>query len=127
MPTLHWWGREKFRDLRKWAKDKMEARFSDVFYHMAILHAGVLPPPLLKREVDFKITEELRRPPDHPKDHHKKDDKKHAAAAHGHDKGAHEAHGKGKAAGKPAPKSKPAPKKAVKPKAKSKPAAKKKR
>lgn len=119
VPTLHWWGREKFRDLRKWAKDKMEARFTDLFYHNAILHAGVLPPPLLKRELDHKITEELKRPPDRPKDdHHKKDDKKHAAA---HAKG-HDAHAKAKskpaapvkkAAAKPAPRK---DRKAAKPK-----------
>src|SRR5258706_129505 len=28
VPTLHWWGREKMKDLRKWAKDKMETRFT---------------------------------------------------------------------------------------------------
>jgi hypothetical protein len=139
VPTLHWWGREKFRDLRKWAKDKMETRFNDLFYHLGILHAGVLPPPLLKRELDFKITEELRRPPDRPKDdhHHKKDDKKHAAATtHGHAKG-HEAHAKAKPVAKPAPVKKAAPKAAAKkkpkpapkktPKKKLKPAKKKKR
>jgi hypothetical protein len=126
VPTLHWWGREKIKDLRRWAKDRMEARFTDTFFHMAILHAGVLPPAVLKRELDYRITEELRRPPDRPKDdhHHKKDDKKHPAAAHA-------AHGKGAAApakSKPAP-PKPAPKKpkpaAHKPKAKPKPAKKK--
>ncbi|HEV3026724.1 MAG TPA: hypothetical protein VG457_04085, partial [Planctomycetota bacterium] len=125
VPTLHWWGREKFRDLRRWAKDKMEARFNDLFYHMSILHAGVLPPPLLKRELDFKITEELRRPPDRPKDdhHHKKDDKKHAAAApHGHPKG-HEAHAKAKPVLKKlaVPKKKPAPKAAARKKPKPAP------
>jgi hypothetical protein len=109
MPTLHWWGREKFRELRRWAKDKMEARFTDVFFNMSILHAGVLPPPLLKRELDIKITEELRRPPERPKDdhHHKKGDTKHHAAAASHGKG-HEAHAKVKGAAKPAPKHQPA-------------------
>jgi uncharacterized protein (DUF885 family) len=134
VPTLHWWGREKFRDLRKWAKDKMETRFTDLFYHMSILHAGVLPPPLLKRELDYKITEELRRPPEPLKGdhHHKKGEAKHAAAAHGHGKG-HEGHAKSapkKAAppakAKPA-KAKKAPKPKPKPKAKPKPAKKKKR
>jgi uncharacterized protein (DUF885 family) len=142
VPTLHWWGREKMKDLRKWAKDKMESRFSDLFFHLSILHAGVLPPPLLKRELEHKITEELRRPPDRPKEdhHHKKEDKKHAAAS----AKSHEAHLKSlkpvpkpgvpkKAAAKPAKKPKPAPKKAPKPrprpkpKAKSKPAKKKKK
>jgi len=132
VPALHWWGREKFRDLRKWAKDKMETRFTELFFNMSVLHAGVLPPPLMKRELDIKITEELRRPPDeHP---HKKGDTKHphaAAAAHG--KG-HEAHAKAKPAPKPKPapakkKSKPAPKKAAKKpsKPKPRPAAKKKK
>ena len=119
VPTLHYWGREKFKDLRKWAKDKMEARFTDNFFNMTILHAGVLPPPLLKRELEFKIAEELRRPPD---EHHKKDDKKHhAAAAHGGPakgaKGAKPA----KAPAKPARKvlakkiARPAPKKKARP------------
>jgi len=133
VPTLHWWGRERYRELRKWAKDRMEARFTDSFFHMAILHAGVLPPALMKRELDYRITEELRRPPDRPKDdHHKKDDKKHAA-------GAHAVHGKGHpapAAPKPKAKAKakgppkPAPKKAARPKPtpkKSKPAPRKSR
>jgi len=112
VPTLHWWGREKFRDLRKWAKDKMETRFTDLFYHNSILHAGVLPPPLLKRELDYKITEELKRPPDRPKDdHHKKDDKKHAAV---HAKG-HDAHAKAKPAA-PVKKAAPKKEKAAKPK-----------
>jgi uncharacterized protein (DUF885 family) len=137
VPTLHWWGREKFRELRKWAKDKMETRFSELFFNLSVLHAGVLPPPLMKRELDVKITEELRRPPeDH---HHKKGDAKHAAAAaHGHGKG-HEAHARAKApaakaAPKPPParKSKPTPpkakaKKPAGPKSKPKPAKKKKK
>jgi hypothetical protein len=114
VPTLHWWGREKMKDLRKWAKDRMETRFSDTFFHMTILHAGVLPPPLLKRELEFKIAEELRRPPDeHP---HKKDDKKHHAPA-----GIHAAPAKAAKPVKPAKASKPA--KAAAPKAKPKPAA----
>jgi hypothetical protein len=96
------------KEIRKWAKDRMEARFTDTFFHMSILHSGVLPPALLKRELDYRITEELRRPPDRPKDdHHKKDDKKHAAAA------VHAPHGKGHAAPappKPKAKEKPAPK-----------------
>jgi hypothetical protein len=123
VPTLHYWGREKMKDLRKWAKDRMEARFTDSFFHMSILHAGVLPPPLLKRELEIKIVEELRRPPDdHP---HKKDDKKHHAPA------AHAAPGKAAKAAKPEPKPAKAGKKAAKkkappaPKRKSKPAKKK--
>ena len=124
VPTLHYWGREKFKDLRKWAKDKMEARFTDNFFTMNILHAGVLPPPLLKRELEFRIVEELRRPPE---EHHKKDDKKHHAAAVHHPpakavKGA-------KPAAAPAPAKKaPAKKKPhPAPKKKAKPAKKKKR
>jgi hypothetical protein len=124
VPTLHWWGREKLKELRKWAKDRMETRFSDTFFHMTILHAGVLPPPLLKRELEFKIAEELRRPPDeHP---HKKDDKKHHAPA-----GVHAAPAKAskpskvEKAGKPARPAKAAKSK-LKPKPKKKPAKKKK-
>jgi hypothetical protein len=122
VPTLHWWGREKLKDLRRWAKDRMEARFTDTFFHMAILHAGVLPPAVLKRELDYRITEELRRPPDRPKDdhHHKKDDKKHPPAAHA-------PHGKGAAApakSKSAP-PKPAPRKPKAAAHKPKPAKKK--
>jgi len=127
VPTLHWWGREKIKDLRKWAKDRMETRFSDTFFNLTILHAGVLPPALLKRELDIRIVDELRRPPD---EHHKKDDKKHHAPA------AHAAPGKAakpaKPAKAPAPakpakaKPKPKPKAKAKPKPKKKPAAKKK-
>src|SRR6185436_7726432 len=110
-----WWGREKMKDLRKWAKDRMEARFSDTFFNLTILHAGVLPPPLLKRELEIRIVDELRRPPD---EHHKKDDKKHHPPA---------AAGKGAKPEKPAPKAaaKPVPAKA-KPQPKKKAAAKKK-
>jgi hypothetical protein len=130
VPTLHWWGREKMRELRKWAKDRMEARFSDTFFNVNILHAGVLPPPLLKRELEFKIGEELRRPPE---EHHKKDDKKHhAVAAAG--KGAKavkiEKPAKAPKPAKAAPKPKPSPKKKPAPKkpaAKKKPGKKKKR
>jgi hypothetical protein len=114
----------------------MESRFSDLFFHLSILHAGVLPPPLLKRELEHKIAEELRRPPDRPKEdhHHKKEDKKHAAAS----AKSHEAHLKSlkpvpkpgvpkKAAAKPAPKKASKPRPRLKPKAKSKPAKKKKK
>jgi hypothetical protein len=115
VPTLHWWGREKMRDLRKWAKDRMEARFSDLFFNMTVLHAGALPPPLLKRELEIKIVEELRRPPE---EHHKKDDKKHHAPA------AHATSAKSAKGAKPAPKKAAPAKPPAKPPAKAKPKAK---
>jgi uncharacterized protein (DUF885 family) len=78
VPLLHYWGRDRFREIRRWAKDRMESRFSDTFFHTSILRTGALPIPLLKRQLDHLITEELRRPPDeHGKSH---------ATAHGHAK-----------------------------------------
>lgn len=84
-PCAHFWGRERLKELRRWAKDRLETRFSDVFFHTALLQSGPIPIALARRELDARITEELRRPPDH-------DDRK----GHGH--GAAKAKAKGKAA-----------------------------
>ena len=77
VPLLHYWGRGQFRELRKWARDRMETRFNDLFFHTALLQAGALPPALLKRELEIRIADELCNPPEHPKDErHKKEEKK---------------------------------------------------
>lgn len=55
-------GREKIRQLRKWTREKLKDRFSDTFFHSAILKSGVLPPALLKKELEERITEELQKP-----------------------------------------------------------------
>jgi uncharacterized protein (DUF885 family) len=60
--AAHFWGRERLKDLKRWARNRMGARFSETFFHTALLRAGPLPPPLLKRELDLRIAEELRRP-----------------------------------------------------------------
>lgn len=70
VPLLHYWGRDRLREIRRWAKDKMESRFTETFFHTSILKTGPLPPPLLKRQLDHLITDELHRPPDeHGKGH----------------------------------------------------------
>ncbi len=60
------WGRDRYRELRRWAKDEMEGRFSETFFHTAVLQSGLLPFPLLKRELAHRIAEELRKPPERP-------------------------------------------------------------
>ena len=67
--SAHLWGRERLKELRRWAKDRLEARFTETFFHASILQSGPLPIPLLRRELDARIAEELRRPPDAPKAH----------------------------------------------------------
>jgi uncharacterized protein (DUF885 family) len=63
---LQLWGRERLRELRKWARDRMEGRFTESFFHGSLLRCGPVPLHVLRRELDAKIAEELRRPPDRP-------------------------------------------------------------
>ncbi len=71
--TVQFWAREKLKDLRKWARDRMGPRFSETFFHTSFLQSGPIPIPLAKRELDLKISDELSRPLDRPeekKGHH---------------------------------------------------------
>lgn len=67
-PPAHLWGRERVKELRKWAREKMGARFSDAFFHTALLQSGAAPVPVVRRELELRIAEELRRPAEKPRD-----------------------------------------------------------
>jgi uncharacterized protein (DUF885 family) len=56
------WGRERIRDLRRWVKDRMKARFTDAFFNNAVLRAGGLPSAALRRELEWRVQEELNKP-----------------------------------------------------------------
>jgi hypothetical protein len=109
------------RELRRWAKDRLETRFTESFFHTTLLKAGGLPPAVLKRELEHHIVEELRKAAEEQ------------AKAHGHGHG--HAHDHGHGHGHPAPakaapakaKAKPKAKARPKPEARAKPKAKKKR
>jgi uncharacterized protein (DUF885 family) len=112
------WGRERIKDLKKWAREKMTARFSETFFHTALLQCGPIPYPLLRRDLELRILEELRKPVEKPKEEHRKEDRKHVAKAEpAHAPPARPAT---RPFLKPAPP--PAPKPKSKPKAKPKPA-----
>lgn len=53
------WGKEKIKELKKHSKAKMGVRFSEKFFHDAVLNAGSLPLYLFKKELDWKIEKEL--------------------------------------------------------------------
>jgi len=56
-------GKEKIKELKKWTREQMKARFNETFFHMAILQSGPLPISILRKELQWRITEELKRPP----------------------------------------------------------------
>jgi len=56
------WGRERLKEIKRWAKDRMRNRWSEFFFHTAVLQAGSLPPKLLKRDLEWRIDEELKKP-----------------------------------------------------------------
>lgn len=70
-------GKEGIKELKKTAKEKMKNRFSETFFHDALLRSGGLPMFLLKKELDWKITQELEKPavtevPENKKNHSKR-------------------------------------------------------
>lgn len=74
-------GKERIKDLKKWARERMKGRWNETFFHDAVCQSGALPLPLLKRELEWRIVEELKRPP--PKEEPKGKDKKKAKGAKG--------------------------------------------
>ena len=58
------WGRDRMRDLRKWTKDRLKGRYTETFFNNSVLRAGGLPIAALRRELDWRVQEELRRPAD---------------------------------------------------------------
>jgi uncharacterized protein (DUF885 family) len=90
-PIVQYAGRESIKDLKKWAKDRMGPRFTETFFHTAFLQSGPIPASVTKRELEGRIDEELKKPPE---EHGKKDDKKHPPAHPGkHGPAAHPAKG----------------------------------
>jgi uncharacterized protein (DUF885 family) len=79
--VAHLWGRERIKELKKWAKDRLGPRFTETFFHTAFLQCGAIHVSLAKRELELKIDDELKKPAEKPKDdhHHKKHDGKHPA------------------------------------------------
>lgn len=60
--SAEFFGREQVVDLLKHARERMKARFSETFAHNALLKAGPIPLKLMKRELDWRIDEELAKP-----------------------------------------------------------------
>ena len=60
------WGRDRMRDLRKWTKDRLKGRFTETFFNNAVLRAGGLPVVALRKELEWRVEEELARPADQP-------------------------------------------------------------
>jgi uncharacterized protein (DUF885 family) len=58
------WGRDRMRDLRKWTKDHLKGRFTESFFNNAVLRAGGLPIHALRKELEWRVEEELTRPAD---------------------------------------------------------------
>lgn len=86
-PLSYLLGKERIKDLKKWARERMKARFSETFFHTSVLRAGPIPIDLLRRDLEWRIEEELKKPPPkepaHGEKGHKKNGKKgHAAPAH---------------------------------------------
>jgi uncharacterized protein (DUF885 family) len=80
-PCAHFWGRERLKELRRWAKDRLEGRFTDQYFHTTLLKSGPIPLSLSRRELEHAIAEELRRPPEEAGKSHAKSPKKAAAPA----------------------------------------------
>jgi uncharacterized protein (DUF885 family) len=55
-------GKEKIKELKKWTREKMKVRFQENFFHNAVLQSSPLPIPLLKRDLEWRIEEELAKP-----------------------------------------------------------------
>src|SRR5688572_4967325 len=60
------WGRDRMRELRKRTKDRMKARFTELFFNNSVLRAGGLPMAALYKELDWRVEEELAKPVDAP-------------------------------------------------------------
>ncbi|MHC4606167.1 MAG: DUF885 domain-containing protein [Planctomycetota bacterium] len=60
-PLSYLYGKERMKDLKKWARGKMKSRFEEAFFHEAVLQAGALPMPLLRRELEWRIEEKLEK------------------------------------------------------------------
>ena len=61
-PLSRMYGKERIRELRTWARGKMKSRFNDSFFHKEFLQAGALPIPILKKDLEWRIEEELKKP-----------------------------------------------------------------
>jgi uncharacterized protein (DUF885 family) len=53
-------GKKMILELKKWASRKMGKTFTDAFFHDAILNAGSLPIALMKRELEWRISDARR-------------------------------------------------------------------
>ncbi len=76
------WGKEQIKELKKHVKEKMKGRFSETFFHTAVLQSAPLPSALLKQELEWRADEEIRNPtikpdeePEEPKKRTKKAEK----------------------------------------------------
>jgi len=59
-------GKERIKELKKWVRERMRARFTETYFHTAVLQSAALPFPLLQRDLEWRIVEELKRPPPKP-------------------------------------------------------------
>ncbi|MDP6958031.1 MAG: DUF885 domain-containing protein, partial [Planctomycetota bacterium] len=55
-------GKSRMKELRKWTKEKMKGRFTDRFFHDAVLKTTPLPFKILQKELTWRIEEELAKP-----------------------------------------------------------------
>lgn len=63
-PLSYLYGKKMLLELRKWTASKMGKRFSDRFFHDAVLSAGSLPMALMKKELEWRIREARSAPGD---------------------------------------------------------------
>lgn len=65
-PSSGFLGKERMKELKKWVRERMKSRYLETWFHTNVLQSGPLPFPLLRRELEWRIEEELKRPPPKP-------------------------------------------------------------
>ncbi|MBI4566640.1 MAG: DUF885 domain-containing protein [Planctomycetes bacterium] len=83
-PTVgltEFWGREQLKELKKNVKERLRSRFTEVFFHNAVLQSGGLPIRVLRKEMEWRVAEELARPVSKEPEKHSKAHKNSSDAA----------------------------------------------
>lgn len=57
--ALH--GKEGIKDLKKFARGRMKGKFNETFFHDVLLYAGSLPLAALRKELEWKAVDALKR------------------------------------------------------------------
>ncbi len=118
VPTAEYHGKAQILELKKQVREQMHGRFSETFFHNAFLKACPLPLKLMKKELEWRVAEELAKP---VLKEGEKAPKKPAAPAKAPEKAKAKPAPAAKKPAKAAPKAKPKPKSKPKPKPRAKP------